>query len=151
MANYLYNGVELPALPTVDGYPYALIFHQDSENDENDFCYLCLCNSPVKKDATKLSAVESSSMALMRYDLDGGAWGEGKAVDYNGWFGVGQVDVLLWTSHAIYYADDYYDSALAGTLYLAASEPIPVGGEPIDPTSFIQGWLVGSRLAGMRK
>lgn len=30
-----------------------------------------------------------------------------------------------------------------------ASEPIPVN--PIDPTSFLQGWLVGRRLAGMRK
>lgn len=31
-----------------------------------------------------------------------------------------------------------------------ASDPIPVGGEPIDPTSFLQGWLVGIRLASMR-
>lgn len=33
-----------------------------------------------------------------------------------------------------------------------ASDPIPVGGgEPIDHASFLQGWLVGRRLAGMRK
>lgn len=31
-----------------------------------------------------------------------------------------------------------------------ASDPIPVGGEPIDQASFFQGWLVGRRLAGMR-
>lgn len=32
-----------------------------------------------------------------------------------------------------------------------ASDQIPVGVEPIDKASFLQGWLVGRRLAGMRK
>jgi hypothetical protein len=50
---------------------------------------------------------------------------------------------VFWTNTDILNED--------GSLYLAASDPIPVGGEPIDPTSFMQGWLVGRRLAGMRK
>ena len=31
-----------------------------------------------------------------------------------------------------------------------ASEQIPADSEPIDKASFLQGWLVGRRLAGMR-
>ena len=39
-----------------------------------------------------------------------------------------------------------------GDLLLAASDPIPVGGATpdLDPTSMLQGWLVGRRIAAQR-
>ena len=59
-------------------------------------------------------------------------------------FGTGYANALIiWSSFDVLNAD--------GTLYLAASEPIPVNpAPPIDPTSLLMGWLVGKRIAAMR-
>jgi hypothetical protein len=38
---------------------------------------------------------------------------------------------------------------VGGTLYLAASDPVPVS-PPLDPTALLMGWLAGKRMAAMR-
>lgn len=50
----------------------------------------------------------------------------------------------VWSNYDIYYADDVAD--VGGTLYLAATDPVPVGTPITDPLSFAMGWQLGQRL-----
>lgn len=128
MANYLYNGVEAPALPQLtateqETYPIAMI---------NKNGRLIYCSAVYDADAD--GRVTVSLFSTIVYDVVDGQWV--KQSTYPMTF------KPVWTNTDILNED--------GTIYLAASEPIPVGGEPIDPTSFMQGYIVGRRLAGMR-
>lgn len=83
----------------------------------------------------------TTSNADPAYRLENGNWvkGYGNYRKFN----------PIWAMYDIYYADTDENGELAGTLYLAASDPIPVGDEPIDKASFLQSWFVGRRLARM--
>ena len=148
--NYLYNGVELPALPEWDKetYPYALIDHygwpggrmrahlvfysQPAEtgyNDDGDRAdWVRIIGPRIEYD---LFYPEDT----IPYDYD---WVANSGNPLNGSANRG----AIWSN-----VDIYLDN---GTLYIAASEPILVA-DYIDQASFLQGWLVGRRLAGMRK
>jgi hypothetical protein len=58
-----------------------------------------------------------------------------------GFYVVNEGNGLIWTNHDIL-------RTLDDTLYLAASDPIPV--QSYDPTALLQGYLVGCRLRAMR-
>ena len=70
-------------------------------------------------------------------------------------------ETLIWSNYPIQWHNDISEKfgSLVGTVDTILSPtramPIfdypPVGGEPIDPTSFMQGYIVGRRLAGIRK
>lgn len=142
MANYLYNGVELLDIRTkwaseYDGVPapYGIIA------SKNGSYVLYVSSVPFVRVNQRVQLNDAGIYVKYRYStVSGAAWlanGQGlNPHDLN-------CDEYIWTSHDILNED--------GSVYLAASDPIPVGGEPIDPTSFMQGWLVGRRLAGMRK
>lgn len=145
-----YNGVELPTLPEWDKetYPYALITHFTGIAGTIDDHYRLICWESLPP-----TYVSSNKDYIGNSDADADPIPAVQATYWDGdtaWKGFEEFTVrnaslnsLVWANFDIYASD--------GTLYLAASDPIPVTtAAPIDPTSFMQGWLVGRRIAAMR-
>ena len=159
--NYLYNGVELPDLNTVwtdkEAYPYATLFALQGTKKgkfallltscptkfvsytENDILVNAIysvkeCNTisyntdipPVEFIYLKTSYYEDSALLAGLY-----------------YSSTGTVKDVLWSNYNILNED--------GSVYLAKTDPIPVGGEPLDPTSLLMGYRVGEMIRGMRK
>lgn len=125
MGNYLYNGVELPALPEWDKktHPYAYI----SEDVEGRIVFR------MQKTLT-VTATNSiyTDWEYMHYTFDGTTWG-----DYYEGYSPGYIDLdlfnIIWTNTNIFNYD--------GTLHLAASEPVPVSPVPqLNPAALMQGF-----------
>ena len=125
MSNYLYNGVELPAVPKTE-YPYEVIVQNNSSGD-----YFLMAD-----DEAFTASADGDTVRLfpgVAYALENGEWVES----------VGRTNCkAIWSNHNILNED--------GTLYLAASDPIPVSTFTHDPISLTLGWLVGRRIAGQR-
>ena len=132
MANYLYNGVELPQIPEWDKETYPYVAMTISANVVNAL----MSTEPLGVDDFDLSDDRVGIKYYINTELNPDTWE--LAANTN----IGYIKPF-WANYDVLNED--------GTIYLAATEPVPVGGEPIDPTSFMQGWLVGRRLAGMRK
>jgi hypothetical protein len=154
MANYLYNGVEFPVLPKWDKatYPYAAIVHQ---TNNEDYKYYLFCSThPFKYCVGTLRTwlyTDAPSNGL-RYgtDYNGDEWvyesvyedetGERICIAYP----------VYWANHDIYYHASTNEGT-PGELYLAASDPIPVGSAPeVEPKSFMAGWRMGQIVRAMR-
>ena len=140
MANYLYNGVKLPPLPEWDKetYPYAVIITTSS----GYVLFVC------QQEPAPRPAVSDDPSYIWFGEYDYKPMSAYCYEPYSQWEELSTSfsycsNNIFWTNTDIYNED--------GSVYLAASEPVPVGGEPIDPTSFMQGYIVGRRLAGMRK
>lgn len=103
MAKYLYNGIELPELPERDTvtYPYAYIY---TRNDSTFLEFTDKVRSPYSDGTFGLFDTG------IIYKLVDGAWAD-SSVGNTGF-------VMIWTNTDIFYDD--------GTLYLAATEPVPV-------------------------
>lgn len=140
MTNYLYNGVRLPDINAVwtdkETYPYAFI----CETTAGGAYYVQLS---AKQKTIGGSYLITASMP--KYLCVDGAW---ESIANVTQYASG---TAVWSNSDIYYADDYSDKTLAGTLYLAASEPVPVLDITIprwvDRDSYIAGFALG--LAGM--
>lgn len=143
--NYLYNGVELPDINEVwtdkEKYPYAYI-----ESDYPGLYAILLTNTPVKY-VNGSYLVANTSYSCWMSDGVSFEFYQEETVDADGAFT--NDSTPIWSNTDILNTD--------GTTYLAASEPIPVGGEPEKPTTFTpdpismtMGWLVGRRIAGQR-
>lgn len=125
---YLYNGVELPALPDWDKekYPYAMLLGTGFLWVSTDIPYVlygsvrCYCDYEVY-------VVQDGSFV---YKSSGSTINVGITP--------------FWSSVDIYYENSLED--VGGTLFLAASEPVPV----TDHNARIMGWIVGKRLAAQR-
>ena len=124
---YSYNGTVLPKLPEWDKetYPYAVIY----EFGDGTGKYLFVMTEPP-------ITYGYSFMGGYRVELSDGAFGKFVAGPHDaewhndGWYGteaVGNchVDEVLWSNTDIYYHDGASDG-LAGTLLIAASEPVPI-------------------------
>lgn len=101
---YLYNGVRLPKLPEWDktAYPYAVLY-------ETDTSYYLYCFAEAKQ-ATLTGGVSCWGYGCA-FGLSDGVWNPRTA--------------LLTGSYTTFWANyDVYDSD--GTLYMSASEPVPV-------------------------
>jgi hypothetical protein len=136
---YLYNGVRLPKLPEWDktAYPYAVIYTYHGESEKQNPVYrLVLSDTPFSivyrtiaftgatYDALKWVGNYTAKWKIATWDywdVDGyGADGSIFAVD-------DETDAVVWANTDICYANDYSgDETIAGTVYLAASEPVPV-------------------------
>ena len=125
--NYLYNGVELPALPEWDreAYPYAVMVYNGTQYR------LVLKGTPFTVTVNS-GYVSINPMNYPKYRLVDGAW-ESFTQFTASWSGV------MWANHDLYYADSVAD--VGGTLYLAASEPIPIS--TFDKASFLAGLACG--------
>lgn len=100
---YLYNGVRLPGLPEWDKemYPFAYIGRNSSGT-----CYLW-CDDEVKIASVDGQILFLSALGFVAKD---GKWESSTAA------GVGAT--IVWSNVDVYDVD--------GTLYLTASEPVPV-------------------------
>lgn len=119
---FLYNGVELPALPEWDKtvYPYAFI-------EKTLFMYyLRVLTNPLAPDGDSFRFTQPGLVTAVKSDMSG--WDEWSEVTEN-------TRTPLWTNTDILNSD--------GTLHLAASDPIPV----TVPNPFcLRSWLTGFAL-----
>lgn len=145
--NYLYNGVELPDINTVwtdkVTYPNAMIFVSTETNWgtglTETYTYLWFLDNPPYVGRSDGTAGSLSGGAIIQsYRLMGGNWEYyathkwPQAFFYN-------FDSIIWTNY------DLLDAA--GTLYLSASDPIPVNPAPtLDPSAMLMCWQVGNRI-----
>ena len=144
MGRYLYNGVELPALPEWDKeqYPYAFITHINLAVVYYNYTlhvyssYRFATNDKGNWAIINVGAAKSCyTLASTNYD----AWGAFKDKE-DGGLAPAVESTVVWSNFDVLTED--------GTLYLAASDPVPV--TPLDHTALTQGWIVGKRLAAMR-
>ena len=161
MANYLYNGVELPDINEIwteeikVQHPYAYIVR-------SFLGYRLTCtNSPLYQarftDAEELTYPISAGREVqyIQYSCNFG----GSAWSYydSGLKKNPEPNDIHWcnTDLKICITDTKSTSfTLTDEVYLAASEPVPVGGTTettLDPTALLMGWMVGKRVAGLRK
>ena len=132
---YLYNGVKLPKLPEWDEtvYPYAFIIRTGS-----------IYKLGIRKIPPHVSTSDDGSIRVnitdiqtqIKYELSGDAWVTTEYIT-----GLGDI---IWSNTDV-------ENNTDGSVYLAASEPIPVSDRTPDPTFMLMGWLTGRRIAGQRK
>ena len=135
MANYLYNGMELPALPKTT-YPIAVMDTALYGMLKNAILYLFseLEYTTIESNGDRgLLLTESNHVRFSATATDTEWTAE------SGTAGALNINNIGWANTDILNAD--------GTLYLAASEPIPVNPAPtLDPTALLMGWQVGNRI-----
>lgn len=138
MTNYLYNGIELPALPEWDKttYPYAYISQRVS-----DGAYVLVCtNSKVQYVAISKMAYSNCDFAQYVAADDSFAL-EKTAVSTNVYIQRQNNETLIWANVDVMQLSD-------NTVYLAASDPIPVSNPPAPaPFWMLMGWLIGRAIA----
>ena len=107
MANYLYNGIELPALPEYDkkAYPYVTIDIVNSTTCLNLYAVLPTVNGN--------QYVFAEKCAVIYYTLHGDTWEYFDSLTISN----ASFDTLIWSNHDILNED--------GTIYLAATIPLP--------------------------
>ena len=141
MANYLYNGMEFPAPPewNKEKYPFAVI-SKDAFN-----YYFYITGKEINESLTgTIHNGWHCRVPYVKYQKTGNEWVYQSQGDSIGSLGDGVItSKVYWTNTDLYYND--------GTLYLAASEPIPVGTAPgLDPLSMWLGWKAGNWVARQR-
>ena len=114
---YLYNGVQLPKLPEWDKskYPYAVIVL-----DINDIYNLFISTKPIIY--AGLSKIASSG-AVKLYKHQNDTWNLTNDYGEGAWSGKSYVSPK-WSNPDLLYGDYFTDKV--GTVFLTASEPIPV-------------------------
>jgi hypothetical protein len=136
--NYLYNGVELPALPEWDKetYPHAII--RTITNNEGEITiYRLKVGKSVYDGNDGYVSVEKVDGYYVHSNCSApfGSWTSPTMVAVAG---RAEYDELVWTNLDIPGVMD-------------GSDPIPVNtAAPIDPTSLLMGYRVGQMIRGMR-
>ena len=158
MSKSLYNSVELPALPTAHQYneggiklDYAIIKY-DKTNDKYTLAYTsCPLVKTSGSNAIGLKATifpyywyeyECKSSDLSQWEDIYSIWGKphyenNTSADL---FKIWDGDSLVWSNYDILDED--------GTLYLAASEPVPVTAQ--NPAAMLAGFQLGAAISRMR-
>ena len=144
MANYLYNGVELPALPDWDKetYPYAYI-GTNIVTGGTELAFFSARMAATRSDGVFSMFIRDTMGGL--YRLVDGVWKSGTGGAYS--------FLPFWCNADYYYSKSSQysiEESLLGTLYLAASDPIPVGVNPPDPLSLVMGYRVGCAIRANR-
>lgn len=122
--NYLYNGIELPDIPD-HTYPYLYIGYNGT------YWYFYCTPTEVKVSMDGYAIFVTAK----RYIARDGEWVEGNYVGST---------KIIWSNTDVYYSDSVEE--VGGTLYLSASDPIPVNPAPtLDPTALLMCWQVGNR------
>ena len=146
MANYLYNGVELPDINEVwtdkETYPYACI----SYVSEMYYLAISSCTWIWDHSYETLSNAIAGSAKVYAIGSSETEWTFGAEATFDDTGnGHSLLDNPIWTNHDILNAD--------GTVYLAASDPVPVE-EPtstFDQQSFLMGLACGLLGKGLPK
>ena len=129
--SYLYNGVELPALPEWDKtkYPYAVI----TQHLGGTQYWLKIFSKPVVDRVGYGKCRQATCISTST------AWGDFTEETDFGEDGT-TITLIVWTNHDVYLADR--------TLYMAASDPIPVIQR--NPSAMLLGFQVGQAIRRMR-
>lgn len=144
MPKYLYNGVELPALPDWDKtvFPYAYIWTIALFPGDTPSIYkLTIHQTPLLYGTVNGSQsiyINAGTTAIYNCKLTDG---EFKTWEYFGETGVSETTTVdpIWVNHNVYSDTD-------GTLYLAASEPVPVVLKVSPQIAFTIGKQLGRRI-----
>lgn len=143
--NYLYNGVLFPKVPEVEGHPYSLVNRSTSGGET--YAHFYAATTPVFYNRNTGSVLNplcvQNDGTVVHYGMNSKD-GETEwvfrdtkdLVSGDSFAGVGIVNYLIWSNHDIFNED--------GTLYLAASDPIPVN--PPNPTAMMMGYMVGQAI-----
>ena len=127
MADFLYNGVgPLPKLPEVEGYAllckrlgfYTVFFFNSYEFEENS-----------ETGRWEISIPGGNQMYQI---ISGDEWTKQVSTDARNI----EYDIILWANFDVIGQD--------GSVYLAASEPVPV--TTINPSALMQGFFVGDAI-----
>lgn len=156
MANYLYNGVELPALPDWDKTTYPYAFITAMKTSSNTSAYLYCSSVPIYKNddgklISSIIAKQDGNVICYICDLfpDGSVFNDwqryengDKSFSADASFIVTYNGLITWANYdMLNYSDD--------SVYLSASEPIPVT-PTYDPTALLMGYRVGCALRAQR-
>ena len=160
MANYLYNGSEFPDIYSVYTpelqvqNPYAVIINMNAS-----VTHLYFSPNPFYVKTSyptgNIGVAPVVETTIKRFYYDG----------VDSWCSIFDETLKataaystlpypnLWANHDVYYSD-FSDSVkdLAGTVYMSASDPIPVNPAPIvyhtlTPDAMLMYWQVGRRIA----
>lgn len=107
---YLYNGVQLPALPE-SSYEYAYLY------TTSDGEYVANLSPTIEVIIGKGGYSTHRDGDI--YVLNDGIWEVATISKY-------RYGYLFWSNTDVYYDDAFSDESFASTLYLAASDPVPV-------------------------
>ena len=127
-----YNGAVLTDIDTVctdevkAQCPYAFLVYYPDDNLYR--LYISSRAGLVHGRNSRNVHVEFANSELggkSNYDGETMTWGDVSAAD-NASLNA-PTNRVFWVNEAVYYKDNFYDEALAGTLFMAASAPIPVG------------------------
>ena len=116
MAKYYYNGVLLPEVPAVDGYPYCAIRY-DEANSRIDAIY-----SQTNFYFTSSTIRNTAGSGYKRYIAPIASpeqWSSSSDTNYGSWT-IASNRKLLWSNH-----DIPNGSATSTTIYFYGSEPVP--------------------------
>ena len=148
--NYLYNGWEFPALPKLDddkkeAFKYALIIAKDQRGAVMFF------DTPVyfngyelgNTNLPKVAAHEDFAILSKSYTSESNAWGTDFTENQYSASGTWFSRPIIWANFDILNAD--------GSVYLAASEPVPVGSVTArNPAAMLMGFQLGTAIRRMR-
>ena len=133
--NYLYNGVELPPLPEWDksAYPYGAI-----KLDSRGYSFYVFESELWDQNWYKAQNCKIYRIVDSVWEFD---------TEYESSI-IGSTSTaksyIIWANYDFYSAD-------GNTLYLAASEPIPVSTYTPNPAAMAMGMLVGQAVRRRRK
>lgn len=170
LIGYSYNGVVLPDINEVwtdkEMYPYAYLCRfEDTEEDGSFYGYLLYLSNTKAYHASfmpGLLMIPARSNFAVYSIADGTSEYVVKYVEENTRIFAALEYPPDEVPETIVYKCIWCSADICGeedtdTVYLAASEPIPVGSEPEKPTTFTpdpismtMGWIVGRRIAGQR-
>lgn len=128
---FLYNGVELPALPEWDKtvYPYAFIYIVTLDGTTGVYTLVVSSSSVMGYDGNGI--ICPSATVGQRYTVSEDSWAAASASD----------DFYIKRDNLIYTVWANFDVLNSdGSVYVAASEPVPVAGK--FPLREWVGWLI---------
>lgn len=147
----LYNGQELPKIPTVDGYGYAAMDRTATNEDKPvvSHAVLYLSTMPLERSYANnhisqiIKASASGSVIRCEYNNGDSDWTIGTSKAYNTDGTVSYYDLLItWANYDMLWS--HYNPSMDGTVACHASEPVPV------EDAFTKGYHVGAELRAKR-
>lgn len=139
MANYLYNGIELPALPNWDKtlYPYVYITNGFLGIGRSYVCFQTIQYGENANGYYSLIIPAGTGMSGLYSDNQ---WSEPTVTTEDKSITIPN-EAWIWANFDVLNED--------GSVYLAATDPIPVP-TITDPVSFTMGYQIGCRLRAQR-
>ena len=167
--NYLYNGREFPAPPNKwnnETHPYTLIYYNASLDKTwfitltgpapykayNSIFITGNTTNDLSKGAIYGVRVNESDERLNFLLSDGGWHEDDYSTDIRTWAFGPLVDPGEETQGEVIWSNYDIPNEVDGGIYLAASDPVPVGGvaPDLDPAAFMEGLRIGQIVRAMR-